>query len=633
MNTIYPQELFNPVTLGSTITLNRVATTAAGTIYKRTSGAGAGQASFSALVAGDMATGATNTYVLTINAGGAMVWVAPATPAVTAASNLNGIYLNGTTITLSQTSNMNFGATVVSGSGSYGGVLIVGGNLTVTGGGTLTTGGAFTIAGAATVASLVVNGTASIGSLSNGFIPVVTPANTYSYYRTVTLDHTKVGATDSTSFPVLVSGTYSYLKTTGNGGLVQNASGYDVGFFSDAALTTKLDWEIESYDATTGAVIYWVRIPTLSHTVDTVIYMAYGSSTVTTDQSNPTGVWDASTKAVYHMGTPSSLAVTDSTTTYNGTNHSATASTGQIGGAANMNGSSQYITAPNISVATNITVSVWMKTASMTQAAMLVEKDPVNNQWALLMETSQVKWRDVATDRLTYNATLMNTATWHLIAVTQAGANATMYVDGASVATTSSANAFNNGTSSTNIGSYGSGSGYLFSGQEDEVRIESAARSADWITARYNNESSPSTFYTMGSQVATTVLTIIDSILSQVGSGSSGTVTNAGNQIISGSLTVTKNIVANGTRNKLDSLGVNSAANKSCGTFTLTSGTMTISNTRVTASTIILLTPQTYSVNAGDVSVSAVSAGTSFSVQSLNVLDTRTFGYLLVEPY
>jgi len=42
-------------------------------------------------------------------------------------------------------------------------------------------------------------------------------------------------------------------------------------FTSDFAGTVKLDFEIESYNPATGAIVAWVRIPALSHTCDTVI--------------------------------------------------------------------------------------------------------------------------------------------------------------------------------------------------------------------------------------------------------------------------------------------------------------------------------------------------------------------------
>src|SRR5258708_33187706 len=94
----------------------------------------------------------------------------------------------------------------------------------------------------------------------------------YSYHRAITCDHTKIPNTDQSNFPVLISGTYSYLATVANGGRVQSANGYDIIFTSDSTGSKKLDHEIESYNAATGAISFWVRIPALSHTTHTVIY-------------------------------------------------------------------------------------------------------------------------------------------------------------------------------------------------------------------------------------------------------------------------------------------------------------------------------------------------------------------------
>ncbi len=117
------------------------------------------------------------------------------------------------------------------------------------------------------------------------------------YYRTITIDHTKVGTvnnTDQTNFPFLFAGTYSYLATSAHGGNAKNANGYDITFTSDAAGAHLLNFEQESYNSTTGAVNYWVQIPTVSHTTDTVIYLQYGNSSTTTNQANVTGVWGSS---------------------------------------------------------------------------------------------------------------------------------------------------------------------------------------------------------------------------------------------------------------------------------------------------------------------------------------------------
>src|SRR5271169_5722824 len=84
--------------------------------------------------------------------------------------------------------------------------------------------------------------------------------------RAITIDHTKVPNTNQSNFPVLFSGTYSYLATTANGGGVTNSNGYDILFASDANGVSPLSFEQESYNPSTGAVVYWVKLSTVSHT-------------------------------------------------------------------------------------------------------------------------------------------------------------------------------------------------------------------------------------------------------------------------------------------------------------------------------------------------------------------------------
>src|SRR5579864_6628836 len=194
-------------------------------------------------------------------------------------------------------------------------------------------------------------------------------SNGYTYRRAITIDHTKVPNTDQTNFPVLISGTYSYLATTGNGGNVANANGYDIVFTLDAAGTSTLAFERESYNGTTGAVNFWVKVPTVSHTSDTVIYMFYGNSSITTDQSNKTAVWDSNFKAVYHLSNGVTLAGTDSTANgFDLTNVNSTPpTTGKIDGGASFNGTSQYLTnasGPTVPAGSSITVEFWNNVAT-----------------------------------------------------------------------------------------------------------------------------------------------------------------------------------------------------------------------------------------------------------------------------
>src|SRR5215475_11180601 len=156
----------------------------------------------------------------------------------------------------------------------------------------------------------------SIGLLIIWAKPVAAQSwsNGYAFRRAITIDHTKVPNSDQSNFPVLVSGTYSFLATTSNGGNVTSASGFDIIFTSDAAGTTILSFEQESYSGTTGAISYWVRVPTVSHTTDTVIYLFYGNGAITSDQSSKTAVWDTNYKGVWHLGqNPTGTAFSDST--------------------------------------------------------------------------------------------------------------------------------------------------------------------------------------------------------------------------------------------------------------------------------------------------------------------------------
>ncbi len=142
------------------------------------------------------------------------------------------------------------------------------------------------------------------------------------------------------------------LRHTSNGGDVTDLEGDDIIFRGEdvatcapAAPPCTLDHEIEKYDNATGELVAWVRIPSLntndvSNTSDTVIYIYYGNSTVTTPNENPTGVWDANYKGVWHLDEGDSTAADfyqDSTTnnehgTLTDANGNSTAAAGQIGG-------------------------------------------------------------------------------------------------------------------------------------------------------------------------------------------------------------------------------------------------------------------------------------------------------------
>lgn len=104
----------------------------------------------------------------------------------------------------------------------------------------------------------------------------------WSYRRplTATADLTD---SDINDFVLLVQFTDNDL------GANAQADGDDL-VFTAADGVTRLDHYVESWDQSTGALTAWVRLPVLSSTVDTEIFL-YSGNPVAVDQSDPAGVW------------------------------------------------------------------------------------------------------------------------------------------------------------------------------------------------------------------------------------------------------------------------------------------------------------------------------------------------------
>jgi type II secretory pathway pseudopilin PulG len=353
------------------------------------------------------------------------------------------------------------------------------------------------------------------------------------YYRTVTIDYTKVGTvnhTDQTNFPVLFAGTYSYLATVANGGNVTNANGYDITFTSDAAGHNLLPFERESWNASTGASVFWIKVPTVSHTTDTVIYLQYANSTITTDQSNKTGTWDSNFKGVWHLdesGNGTSGEFKDSTSNANnGTGGNGTSSqtptqtTGLIGyGQSFASASSQWIVKNSASNLPNIngnqTISFWYKVTSYSSDPLFMVSTQTNGFLSganeIPVSSSNLIVQTASSNPLAYTSSSPTANAWHMVTHTWDGTTHRLYIDGSQQVT---------GTTSPDTGACGTitwgtvennsaGGGWYFNGLLDETQISNTARSADWIKTEYNSQSAPdkatygaSGFYTVGAQTS-----------------------------------------------------------------------------------------------------------------------------------
>jgi YD repeat-containing protein len=343
---------------------------------------------------------------------------------------------------------------------------------------------------------------------------VASPPSGFGYVRQITIDHRQVANTDQTDFPVLISVTLPDLAIVGNGGSVQSSNGYDIIFTSDAAGTSQLDHEIDSYNPTTGAAGFWVRIPTLSHTTDTPIYMWYGNSAVTTSQENKPGVWRNGYAAVYHLGNGgTNVSASDSLGASNGTSIGVSNATGVIGGAGQFAGSSSsYIKLPNsttLKPTSALTLEGWVNPASIGTWDHIFALDyNSNGSWAsptlayaLSTPTANPSLEIAVNNQFTNLAATgsLPVNRWTHLVGTYDGSVMRLYLNGIQDANSLNApGTIGYGTSKEVV--IGKATLYAsaieaWNGLLDELRISSVARSADWIATEYNNQNSPSSFF------------------------------------------------------------------------------------------------------------------------------------------
>lgn len=342
--------------------------------------------------------------------------------------------------------------------------------------------------------------------------------NGFASCATITFDHTKVQSTDQANFPALITGTYTFLKTTTNGGLVTNSSGFDVVFTSDSGCATNLDWEVESWSASTGLVYYWVRVPTLSHTVDTVVYMCAGKPSITTDQSNKTGVWDSDYLNVYHMNTATgSFTQADSTSNNNPLTGQSGAQVsnvaGIISGAQTNNATQKWLGSGQANypsgTSLNFTIEAWTNIGSLSVGSVAgFNTGSTSNGSAVSLRVGSPVGASTGVDMdvigsgTYYQGMSLTTGVWYHFAVTSSGATSTgkIYLN-------SALQTPNTGVASGySLGSSAHPAAWTFvpftlsdpwNGTIDELRFSKIARSADWIATEYNNQLNPSTFFSL----------------------------------------------------------------------------------------------------------------------------------------
>ena len=177
---------------------------------------------------------------------------------------------------------------------------------------------------------------------------------------------------------------------------------------------------------------------------------------------------------------------------------------GQIDGADSFNGSSNYVQINGLLGSPgSVTLSGWAK---LTSGATGAEVISLGDHVAIRMNSGNSYtgfYSDGSTWQGITSSTNYNGTGWHYLVYTIDGVahTQTIYVDGMQKGQTTNTQAISYSGLGTNtfIGKHGNASAYYFNGSIDEVRVSASVRSAGWIATEYNNQSSPSTFYTVSS--------------------------------------------------------------------------------------------------------------------------------------
>lgn len=332
----------------------------------------------------------------------------------------------------------------------------------------------------------------------------------YDYYKPITINASQVAGTQ-TDFPVLVSITDAQLATNAGN------DGFDIVFTSSATATSILDHQLESYNTSNGELLVWVKVPSINSSTNTDIFMFYGNSSANSDQST-SNVWSSSFRSVFHLDNTFNDATANAN---NGTNVGTTNTTGKIGAAQNFNGTNSYIhlnDSYNGTTFSETTVSTWIRTSDETNQ--VIASFDRNEYWRLEINgngggNGQIGWDILSsTGQVDFGSTgRVDNGNWRYVSAVIGGGTMSIYIDGVLDASTSSGTTFGSGNLRFGFIGVGSeadqdngstGPNNYMNGDLDEFRISDVARSASWIQTEFNNQNTPNTFLSVGSEVSTT---------------------------------------------------------------------------------------------------------------------------------
>ena len=304
----------------------------------------------------------------------------------------------------------------------------------------------------------------------------------YTYFKPITINHSYVNGT-VTNHTLLIDITDTDLRDK------TQADGDDI-IFVNYEHTTQLDHQIEKFNSTTGHLIAWIRVSSITNTSDTTINMYYNYSGATNSE-NPSGVWGTNAAGVWLMNEGTGTWANDSSSnTNNGSLENMadppTATSGwndscRIDGGLQFDGANDYV---DCGIIGNFkTVTMWVKLNTHVDYDFYFAHN--NFRFYTHTDNGILYLGDSSANNVISSIDMDNYAgQWVHIAGVSDGADSAIYFNGINVVSTpDTLEAVVPNT--VNIGRW-TGDTHYTNGAIDSVRIYNRALSAEEIRYHYN---------------------------------------------------------------------------------------------------------------------------------------------------